>query len=323
LNRTRREDFLPDRLEMFWWFITERQRIWERRFVQRRPRPWTTNEVLQTNRFTNIYRELDPGTQYAIREILEKDEPRADKVFNLMLYRLIGRSETHAFVGFQRLSDFSAKRLESRLKQLRDEIGKPVFTAAYMVSGYTSMGTRDKVTNVVRLFERIHSRFDDLMAALDDARSPEEAYRVLRTAQGLGTFLAYQVLVDLLYPLKSNHGKGLLPFSHEDWAEAGPGARAGIRMLLRSSTSPDHLSVMRWLRDNQDVELARLGLTFPFLKTESGIPIKITLANIQNSLCEFHKFVKITDGTGRGRRKFVPVTRPTKQPSLNAFAGLQ
>src|SRR6476661_7646069 len=94
------ETFLPDRLDLFWHFVCERQLIWYRRVVKQQLPPWTDDLILRHQRFTNVYRELDPGTRYVIECVLELDAPRPDKLFNVMLYRLVGRSDTHAELGF-------------------------------------------------------------------------------------------------------------------------------------------------------------------------------------------------------------------------------
>jgi hypothetical protein len=132
---------------------------------------------------------------------------------------------------------------------------------------------------------------------------------------GFGNFLSYQVLVDLLYPLEVYGNRPLLPYGHDDWSSPGPGAQRGITMLLSQGSTAEHLEVMGWLRDHQSDEFARLSLDFPYLQDRAGRPIRLSLANIQNCLCEFHKYVKISAGTGRGRRKFAPP--PTVPLSLN------
>ena len=306
LEQPEQQHFRPDRLDLFWRFVFERQTIWQRRYVQQTPPPWSDDPIMQTQRFTNIYRELDPGTQYAINYILESDNPRPDKVFNIMLYRLIGRSETHATLGFQSLASFEAALLEAALKDIRDVQKKSPFTAAYMVSGYVQMGSRDKVENVSRLFGKLHSTFDDFYARLQACSDSAQVYAVLHTASGFGNFLSYQVLVDLLYPLKAYDDHPLLPYSHDDWASAGPGAKRGIAVLLKEDIKANQLAVMHWLRHNQRSEFERLGLNFPYLQDAQNQPLEISLANIQNCLCEYHKYVKIKEGTGRGRRKFRP-----------------
>jgi hypothetical protein len=300
--------FRDNRLDLFWWFVYERQSIWHRRFARKLPPPWTQDLVMQRERFTNVYRELDPGTQYAIQRILEVDAPKADKIFNVMLYRLIGRAETHAEIGFQRLQSFDPTHLERTLKSIRDDKDEPPFTAAYMVSAYVKMGSYEKIENVVRLFAQLHRDFASFHARIESCTRADAVYDVLRSAYGFGNFLAYQVLVDLLYPLRAYVRAPLLPYSHDDWASAGPGARRGIEMLLQEDARVSHLDVMRWLRRHQLSEFGRLGLEFPYLVDGQGKQIEISLANIQNCLCEFHKYVKISEGTGRGRRKFTPST---------------
>lgn len=299
------EHFRYDRLNLFWWFVNERQSIWSKRFVHKLPPPWTEDHTMQTERFTNIYRELDPGTQYAIKKILDIEAPKPDKIFNTMLYRLIGRSETHAAIGFQQLATFDPDYLEYSLKRVRDASSTPIFTAAYMVSAYTLMGSKDKVENIARLFALLHKDFHIFYNHINSCQSAAQVYDILRSACGFGNFLAYQVLVDLLYPLHLYNNTPLLPYSHDDWASAGPGAQRGISMLLKEETRAEHLDVMRWLRINQNVEFNRLGIKFPYLRDHEGKFIEISLANIQNCLCEFHKYIKIREGTGRGRRKFI------------------
>ncbi|ELZ88253.1 hypothetical protein C453_01715 [Haloferax elongans ATCC BAA-1513] len=290
-------------LDLFWQFIGERQKVWYRRVVEGRPAPWTGDEILQEYRFTNVYRELDPGTQYVIQDILEEDASRRDKIFNVMIYRLIGRLETHEYLGFQSLDSFDAAEFEEQLKHRRDELGETVFTGAYMVSGYNQMGSSDKVENVAALFEEITDEttsFDNILST----RSMKGAYDLIRSQPGFGNFLSYQVIVDLLYPVDYYDGGSVLPFSPDDWSSPGPGAQKGLNQLVTEFNGFTRLDVMRWLRQNQQKEFDRLDLEFPYLETEDGGRLELSLANIQNCLCEFYKYHKILHSNGRARRCF-------------------
>lgn len=290
-------------LDSFWRFVAERQRIWCRRFVERRAPPWTTDPILQSNRFTNVYRELDPGTQYALKWILEGRESAQDRVFNIMIYRLIGRAETHRRLGILRLQDYEGAKFESVLRGIRSEGGAP-FTSAYLVSGYSSYGGADKIANVATIFEELRRHFDPFWDKLHTSESMEEAFSVVSGMDGFGSFLSYQVMVDLTYPLKVEGGRGLLRVDPEEWARAGPGATRGLR-LLGSSQKTD-LSTMKWLASSQASEFERLNVQFPFLRDEAGRRVPISLPNIQNCLCEFYKYSKIRTGDGRARRRFQP-----------------
>lgn len=301
---TIRAHLIQEPLDLFWQFICERQNVWYRRAVLQEEPPWTDDEILQRYRFTNVYRELDPGTQYAIQEILEREEAKPDKIFNVMIYRLIGRSATHEHVGFQRLDEFDTALFEEALKTRRDAHKEPVFTGAYMVSGYNQMGSSDKIENISRLFGEVQDQFADFYTEVETATELKQVYEVIRDLPGFGNFLSYQVLVDLLYPLQVCNGDSLLPFTHDDWASAGPGAQRGLKTLLRDPKKHTYLEVMRWLRQYQTEEFDRLNLDFPYLQDNIGQRIELSLADIQNCLCEFYKYHKIINDDGRARRRF-------------------
>lgn len=293
-----------ERLDTFWQFVAERQNIWYRQIVEQQSPPWTDDPVLQGYYFTNIYRELDPGTQYAIQNILEADEPKPDKLFNVMIYRLIGRLETHQYLGFQRLDAFDPSSFERKLKHRRDDLDKPVFTGAYMVSGYSQMGSDDKVENITQLFAKIRDEMEDTFTAIEDADRLQKVFSAIRQLPGFGEFLAYQITVDLLYPLDCYNGESFLPFSADDWAKAGPGAKKGVKLLYDTEQRGGYLDVMQWLQDQQQDAFERLDIDFKPILDRNGERKPISLANIQNCLCEFHKYCKIQDNPRRSRRCF-------------------
>lgn len=302
------EDKIRNRLnrdarDLFWRFINERQQVWHRRVVEGQAFPWSEDEILNEYRFTNVYRELDPGTQYAIQHILEKDALKSDKIFNIMMYRLIGRLETHDYLGFKTIESFNSQVFEQELKYRRDVEDKPVFTGAYMVSGYNQMGSSDKVENVAVIFDQLSSD-EEFFERLRSVEGIEDAYDVIRSKPGFGNFLSYQVLVDLLYPVDCYNGGSVLPYSHDEWSSPGPGAQKGLKKLVDGFKGFSRLDVMRWLRENQSEEFDRLGIDFPYLKTHDGRRLELSLANIQNCLCEFYKYHKILNSNGRARRCF-------------------
>lgn len=292
--------FNANELDTFWRFVHERHTIYHRRHVLKEPTPWTKDPVLQKNKFTNIYRELDPGTVYCREHILEADESREDIVFNVMLYRLMCNIPTYAGLGFQRLSEFTERKLDDYLCDLYNT-GQPVFGNAYLISPYSSMGSKFKFRNVARLFGIIHRNYEIFFHDLDTAPTFKRAFEAINDMYGFGPFLAFQVMVDLTYPL-SRKKSAIIPFSQDDWAKLGPGA---LRGFARMSGHSDKLAGLRWLRWNQRTEFRRLGLDFPYLRKQDESEIEISLANMQNSLCEFHKYRSIQSGTGKAQRLFI------------------
>ena len=83
----------PDRAaeEAFWCYVHARQSAWYERFVLRST-PWTYDTVIRGYHFTNVYRECDVATQYAVCEILENvtHATTATVALHCLCYRLFG-----------------------------------------------------------------------------------------------------------------------------------------------------------------------------------------------------------------------------------------
>lgn len=315
------DDFDFHRRLHFWWFVSERQHVWYRRIAESNPPPWTEDPIIRENRFTNVYRRLDPGTQYLIDNVLERDKPRADKLFNTLIYRLIGRKETFGELGFQDLEEFSPVEMERILKRIRDVKKKPVFTGAYTVAGYSQMGTSDKIENVAELFSRVQGQFPDIFEDIVECSHPKEAYETIKSLTGFGNFLSYQVFVDLTYPLGIYDSGSVIPFDQNRWAAAGPGAKRGIGMLLKDEKMVSELDVMKYLFENQEKELDYFG--FEIVQPQlGGFQQHLSLPDIQNCLCEYHKYIKIMEGTGKSRRSFDEKAAYLRQTELSSFGEL-
>lgn len=316
------EAFLPSVENDFWTFVHDRQRVWHARFREKQPRPWTSDPVLHENRFANIYRELDPGTTFAINQILELDEAPSDVLFNIVMYRVMASNkETASHIGFIRCDDFSAEELGERLLAYRDA-GSTVFGAAYRVASCSQYGNPDHLTNVMRLLEDLAWDVPRLWRRVSRSSDPASWYRDFRKMPGCGPFLAHQCLVDISYPLHRLGGASLLSAPYSDlFVQAGPGARAGLKRLSGSRNSAP--GKIRRLQSAQSEAFERLDLDFmsmaptyaelyPHLSggdfdqlqhAASDVP-DINLANIEGCLCEFSKYASIKDGTGRGKRKY-------------------
>ena len=292
-------------LDIFWAFVNERHSIWHRRFILGESYPWTDDPILQRNKFTNVYRELDPGTQFSIEHIMKAEASRPDIVFNVMMYRLMCSIPTYSGWGFRRLDEFKEEEFDDYLCDIYNS-GLPVFGNAYLISPYSSMGSEYKFRNVSRLFGLLHRNYEAFFKRLDETKTMEQAWKAINSQYGFGPFLAYQVLVDLTYPLRGTINSGILPFSQNEWAKLGPGALRGFGRL---SKSMDTLAGLRWLRENQRLEFYRLRLDFPFLRYLYQQEQEISLANMQNCLCEFHKYRSIQDGVGKSQRLYIPYGR--------------
>jgi len=56
--------------EIFWQYINQRHIIYKKKTIQKLSPPWTENKILNEYKFTNVFRDLDPGTKYVIDKII-------------------------------------------------------------------------------------------------------------------------------------------------------------------------------------------------------------------------------------------------------------
>lgn len=305
--------FHPVYLDLYWRMIAERMRIYYRRQEGLAP-PWTLDPILRSEFITNMYRELDPGTGYLMENILAfSEESPQDKLLNIFIYRLMGsREATHEAIGFQRCAEYNPREIRRTLRGLEAPFGE-----AYRTASYVDMGSKDKVTNVSRLFAKLAEDVPVLWGAIGNALKLEDVYNVLEGVKGFGDFLAYQIMVDLLYPAPESP---LVPFSQDDWAKAGPGARRGAWRLMKQGMKPSSIiDVMRWLREHQKSEFERLGVEMLWMKDAEGQDVPLSLCNIQSTLCEFFKYTRIWDGTLKYARKYnysAPLNGTLTEPPL-------
>ena len=55
--------------ESYWKFAAERHAIYLKRLKGEQP-PWTSNPILATHKFTNVFRAADRVSQYCIKQVI-------------------------------------------------------------------------------------------------------------------------------------------------------------------------------------------------------------------------------------------------------------
>src|SRR5713226_7060040 len=80
--------------DTFWRFAAERQGVFFSR-LSGSPPPWTNDDILGGNKFTNVYRASDRVSQYLIRNVIPWGRQSEEEVFfRIMLFKLFNRGET-------------------------------------------------------------------------------------------------------------------------------------------------------------------------------------------------------------------------------------
>jgi hypothetical protein len=274
----------PKVYDLYWYYASQRQAMFERR-VAGTALPWTTDPILQTFKFCNVYRAADRVSQYMIRDVCYHDEDCTpeDRLFQIIAFRTFSKIETwlavRAFLGrYPTLDDLGTGAFTKALDHARTVNGG-LYTGAFILCATDAYGQRLKHLNHVELFRHMFLT-DDLGKRLLDAVSLREVYDLLHGYPLMGDFMSYQTTIDLNY-------SALVNFSENEFTQAGPGALRGIKKCFTDLGDYTPADVISWMVDNQDGEVARLGLPFTGLY---GRPLHAI--DCQGLFCETDKYCR-------------------------------
>jgi alpha-glutamyl/putrescinyl thymine pyrophosphorylase clade 1 len=293
----------------FWSFAAERQAIFWRRMSQANP-PWTNDPILDTFKFTNVYRASDRVSQYLIQNVIYAGNQNIDEVaFRVLLFKLFNKIETwellqHA-LGPIKTTTFSADNCDRVLTHAL-ACGRPIYSAAYiMPSGSSTFRTERKHTAHLQVLQYMMN--DGLPRKIAACRTLEGLFNLLRSYPLLGDFLAYQYAVDLNYSDAIN-------FEESEFVVPGPGARSGIAKCFSEHKKHSDRDIIRMVTKHQEDEFRFRGIPFQWLGKR-----KLQLIDVQNLLCEIDKYARVrfpeahgTTSRTRIKQRFNPNLAPIR-----------
>lgn len=272
--------FNRSELDILVYWMTERDRI---RALKESgaPKPWTTDPLLRDYRWCNVKRMDDRVSRWLVEQWYNPRDEAAWQLIDAVYARLINWPEALDEIADSRHPLHARAILAERASR-----GDKVFTGAYVIPGTPG---RDKVDSVLHLVERVTDHADDLA----NCGSMQATWRALLNLEGLGSFLAGQIVADL-----AHLGLGLDWPDRETWAPIGPGSRRGINRLLGRSknnalTQAEFESILRAL-------MLELRPRVADLWRERGL----VAMDVQNCLCEFDKYRRLTLGEGKVRARY-------------------
>lgn len=271
--------------EHYWRFAAERQEIFFRRF-DGRPWPWTEDPILDTYKFTNVYRASDRVSQFLIRNVIYADNSPSsaqETVFRILLFKLFNKIETWQLLerrlGQITYADFCYERYDNILTEALLS-GQRIYSAAYIMPPGRHSNRIDKKHqhHLLLLEEMLNGGVHERLAEAD---SMQDGFDILRNYPTIGSFLAYQYIIDINY-------SEVVDFSEMDFVVPGPGARRGLRRCFRENNGLSDSDLIKFITFEQEREFERLGLRFRSLW---GRPLQ--LIDCQNILCEFDKYSRV------------------------------
>lgn len=252
--------------------------------------PWTDNEIVNTRKFTNVFRVLDYGSQFVLTDLLDPELAPEDQLMRLFLYRHTGRVEVWQFLEmmlgrYPKIADLEDVR--ELFKQYRGEpkvrtrnvdpkspnrttqtdFPRSVFTGAYLVFPQSQVPGTDKLDSIIDLTKRLFL-YEAVGQRFRDASSQQERFRILRDNKGVADFMSMQILTDWGYGTE---------FREDDMVVPGPGARKGAAALGMRADEAIEWAV-KAIRNLDDPPLL-----------DGRLP---SYMDAQNCLCEFSKYVR-------------------------------
>ena len=269
------------RVRLYFATARERYAVYLRRSQGQRP-PWTKDPILINYRFCNVYRELDKVTRWLHDNWREPYRDHPNLVFSMALARLINWPPTLEAIGFpKRWSPGHAVRVINK----RQEAGVKAYTGAYL------LGAIPKGANKAEYL--VNSVLTPLYKALRTAELPsrlETAWYYFKSFQGIGDFLAYEIVSDLRHTHYLRDAPDILT-----WANAGPGALRGLTRLWGFQPKTQRL----------------IGYNFPKERANEAMQMLLTesrkqlpdmplweMREVEHHLCEFDKYLRIKEGQG-------------------------
>lgn len=289
-------------LDRFMYWIYERHQVYLRRKVGKTA-PWTDDEILQRCFFTNPYRENDKTTVWFRENIREplRNDPRvliATVIFRWFNYiptgELLWNYGRDVDGCMDLLTGWNPKLVLEELGRVRER-GEQVFTGAYMIN---SPGGEPKLEAIVR---RINNVWEDRHALVrglcSEQLTLEQAHNCLTQYDGMGGFMAYEVVTDLRHTYLLENAPDIMT-----WCNPGPGCIRGLYRLSgeewkskgNNSTSPprpkDWLDRMKNLLEICNRRVVRMP--------------KFEMREVEHSLCEWDKYERLLWADGRSKRMF-------------------
>ena len=275
-----------------WDWIAQRHRIYLKKSAGEPP-PWTDDEILRRYRFCNVFRELDRVTVW-LREHWRDPYADSDHLWIAMcLARQVNWPETLEEIGFPKRG-YNAGRVQ-RVLEARKAREEKVYTGAYMISApagvFAGMGKPEYTARIVvgALWDARRG-FSALFAR---GRQPtmQEAHAWLGEFRGWGDFMAYEVVTDLRHTRYLRDAPDI-----NTWAVAGPGAIRGLNRLHGRPYKAGLSQAQACAEMRELLALSRENLP-------DFVPL-LELREIEHSLCETDKWLRVQAGQGRLRSKY-------------------
>lgn len=266
--------------EQFWKFVQERYSIWKLRNVKKKSPPWTDDEILKNYHFCNVFRQHDRGTQWIIKNVINKESVKSLTLFRVIAYRCCNRISTFEKYGFPEMRKVD---VISWIRSLKNSPHQ-VFGSAYRAM---SFGPTPRLTHYINALRSVLDLMEDtLFKQIPYMTSKKAIWEQFCRIRGVGPFIANEITLDLMESTTFFSGEVV-----EDFVNVGPGAMVGLQLIFGDDLTKS--AAEKKIAEMKKTQKRYLPRSFP----------KMMMCDIQFSMCEYRKYIALSNGQGK-KRKF-------------------
>lgn len=233
-------------------------------------------------RYCNVRREDDKVTRWIATHWRNPNAKSPSLVLGMVMARMINWPDTLHALGFP-----AGENLAFLREQMKAIKGKK-WTSAYTISTCgRKMGKEDYVFDHV--LPQVAKMQREVYHAAAVAPLLDYAHKQLMSVDGLGSFLAAQVVADL----KNTPGHPLQNATdYWTWSAHGPGSMRGLEAYHGFRVTPSNYAgaIEQCYND-----------VAPKVEPTVG---RLHMQDFQNCMCEFSKYMRVKVGDGRVRNKY-------------------
>lgn len=311
--------FVAERLDEWAYWIVEREAVRIAKEAGVHP-PWTIDPVIANNRFCSVRRMDDKVSKWMLENWFLPDgysEPRTAVIAGL-LARMVNKPETlSAITKGRRFTKWNYQQAYDAMYEIKNN-GGVVFTNAYIINGASGGPKIDQVLNAIR---DCYDASDKQASQFLVQESMQHTAERLNKLRGVGSFISGQVVADLRHVL----GDVLDGWwaDRMTWAPPGPGSSRGMKYLVGLTNAEDTSGRGSDMNDKVFLRYLRQLIAIAKAHPEVGKVFrsrKLEAHDIQNTLCETSKFIRVKHGAGRAKNKFDAMSshaRRASEPQLD------
>jgi hypothetical protein len=285
---------------VFFKFVYDRQMVWYNRFCKN-INCWTLDQILKTYKFCNVYRELDKGTNYLIQKL--KGTTKREFIFiNVVFYRFFNKYNLYEELNIPIIEKWNfllTKKLFNRFNKLKKK-GISIFNNAYLISGNKT--NEPKHVFILKQLENnlCKENLKKIQKKIDLSKTPQESLEAIKTIPLVGNFLAYEIWTDLTYFSFFKQ-----KWTDNDFVNVGPGAKWGLEIIYGKLSNREFLDKIYFLYEKQKKYLDNINTNLRwkdicYKDCFTNYPY-LSLRNIEHSLCEFRKYIRLKEKKGKKR----------------------